>query len=73
MFQDNEFAAAAVTEEVPPIHETTKQAGVAAVANVTHAEVQAVDVPVVVDHQDSPAASIPGPPGLQSGAAATPR
>ena len=39
----------------------------------TNAEVHAVDVPVVVDHQDFPAAPIPGPSGLQSGAAATPR
>ena len=73
IFQGNEFASAAVTEGGPPIHDTTEQADVAAVANVTHAEVHAVDVPVVVDHQDFPAAPIPGPSGLQSGAAATPR
>ena len=73
IFQDNEFAAAAVTEEGPPIHDTTERADVAAVANVTHADVHAVDVSVVVDHQDFPAAPIPGPSGLQSGAAATPR
>ena len=45
----------------------------AAVANVTHADVHTVDVPVVVDHQDFPAAPIPGQSGLQSGAAATSR
>ena len=45
----------------------------AAFANVTHADVHAVDVPVVVDHQDFPAAPLPGPSGLQSSAAATPR
>ena len=59
IFQDNEFAAAAVTEEVPSIHDTTEQADAAAVANVTHADVYAGDVPVVVDHQDFPAAPIP--------------
>ena len=31
IFQDNEFAAAAVTEEGPPIHDNTEQADVAAV------------------------------------------
>ena len=73
IFQDNEFATAAVTEEGSPIHDTTEQADAAAVANVTHADVHAVDVPVVVDHQDFPAAPTPGPSGLQSSAAATPR
>ena len=46
IFQANEFAAAAVTEEGPPIHDTTEQADMAAV------DVHAIDVPVVVDHQD---------------------
>ena len=62
-----------MTEEGPPIHDTTEQADVAAVANVTHADVHTVDVSVVVDHQDFPAAPIPGLSGLQSGAAATSR
>ena len=73
IFQDNEFAAVAVIEEGPPIYDTTEQADVAADVNVTHADVRTVNVPFVVDHQDFPAAPIPGPPGLQSGAAATPR
>ena len=51
----------------------TEQADVAADVNVTHADVRTVNVPFIVDHQDFPAAPIPGPPGLQSGAAATPR
>ena len=63
-----------MTEEGPPIHDTTEQADAAAgCANVTHADVHAVDVPVVVDHDDFSAAPIPGPSGLQSGAATIPR
>ena len=47
IFQDNEFVTVALTQEGPTIHDTTEQADVAAVANVTHAEVHAVDVPVI--------------------------
>ena len=44
-----------MTEEGPTIHDTTEQADVAAVANVTHAEVHAVDVPVVEPIPEHPA------------------
>ena len=65
IFQDNEFAAAMVTEEGPSIVDIAEQANVAAIATITHAEVHAVDVPVVVVHKDFPAELIQGPSGLR--------
>ena len=68
-FQDNEFAAAAVKEEESPIEDATEQADAATVANVTHDEVQSMCLLLSTTRTSQP---VPGPTGLQNGAAATP-